>query len=102
MLLKLIKFTGILGGVQHCITIFGKCIFDRNAPFVLPLNQEYIDDFCTDKDKPNQALPPAQVTLKKIMAERKGLYQFAPPSVISFIGPFYRTKIGRASCRKDL
>ena len=27
-----------IGGIQYCITIVGKCVFDRNFPFDIPLN----------------------------------------------------------------
>ena len=33
----LIQFTSFLGGIQHSVIVVGKCIFDRNILFVLPL-----------------------------------------------------------------
>ena len=37
-LTKLIQLTYFLGGIQHCVTVFGKWIFDSNIPFSLPIN----------------------------------------------------------------
>ena len=31
------KLTYFLGGIQHCVTVVGKCIFDRNVLFLVPL-----------------------------------------------------------------
>ena len=48
MLPKLIQFMGILGGIHLCIKIGSKCFFYINVPFVIPLNNKYLDDLCID------------------------------------------------------
>ena len=48
MLPKLIQFMGTLGGIHNFITIVGEFFFNRNVPFVIPLNNKDLDDFCTD------------------------------------------------------
>ena len=50
----LIQLTGVIGGIQNCIKIVSKWIFDRNIPFELPLNFEELDNCCTDQYKWNE------------------------------------------------
>ena len=49
-----IKLIDIIGGIQHCIKVVVMWIFDRNTPFVLPLNCKDIENCCTDQYKPNE------------------------------------------------
>ena len=37
LFLTLIHLKEFLGGIQHCVTVVGKYIFDSNIPSVLPL-----------------------------------------------------------------
>ena len=49
----LIQFTVFLVGIQHCVTIVGKWVFDRNITFVLYLNFGVIEkiyaNYCESK-----------------------------------------------------
>ena len=31
--MAMVQFMDSLGGIQYCITIFSKCVFDINVPF---------------------------------------------------------------------
>ena len=46
LLPKLIQFMGISGGIHHYITIGSKCFYYRNVPYVIPIDNKYLDDFC--------------------------------------------------------
>ena len=35
----LIQLKDFLRGIQHCVTVFGQCIFDIRFPFALPITQ---------------------------------------------------------------
>ena len=35
-----------IGGIRHCVTVVGKCIFDSYFPFELPLTQEDLKYCC--------------------------------------------------------
>ena len=39
----LLQLAGFFGGIQHCVTIVGKFIFDRNIPFALPFTHDNLD-----------------------------------------------------------
>ena len=41
----LVQLKYFLGGIQHCVTIVGKWIFDSNFTFALPLTQDELDYF---------------------------------------------------------
>ena len=45
-----VKFPKFIGGIQNCVTVFGKCIFGRNITLVLPLTNDNIDYCCTNYD----------------------------------------------------
>ena len=47
----LINLKEFIGGKKHCVTVFGKCIFDSNIPFVLLLTRDYMDQCCTNIDE---------------------------------------------------
>ena len=47
----LIKFKEIIHGVQHCVTVVGKWIFDINILFACPLTHDDMDYFCTNDDE---------------------------------------------------
>ena len=38
-------------GIQHCVTVVGKLIFDSNITFELPLTHEKLDWCCTNYDE---------------------------------------------------
>ena len=48
----LIKSTDFIGGIQHCVTVFGQFNFDRNIPFSLTLAHADLDYCCIDGVKP--------------------------------------------------
>ena len=49
-----IKMKDFIGGIPHCGTCFGKCIFDSNFSFALPLAQDNMDYSCIhDNEKRN-------------------------------------------------
>ena len=35
-----------LGGINHCVTVVGECMFDSNFPFWLPLTNNNWEHFC--------------------------------------------------------
>ena len=37
-----------LVGIQHCVTVIGKLIFDSNFPFEPPLTRHDLNYFCTN------------------------------------------------------
>ena len=49
-LTQLILFSS---GIHHCVTVVGKCIFDSNFTFALPLTEENLDYCCMNDDKTN-------------------------------------------------
>ena len=47
----LIKFEDFLDGIQHCVIVVGKWIFDSNINFALPLICDDLDYCCTNDDE---------------------------------------------------
>ena len=47
----MIHLVNFLDGIQYCVTVVGKLVFDSNIPVVLPLTREKIDYCCTNGDK---------------------------------------------------
>ena len=45
---KLIPLTDFIGGIQNCVTVVGKWVFDRNIPFAIPLACDNMDKYCTN------------------------------------------------------
>ena len=42
----LFSWGGELGGVHHCVTVVGKCIFDSNFTFALLLTEDNLEYCC--------------------------------------------------------
>ena len=40
---NLVKLYDFLGGIQHCVTVVGRCMFNINIPFVLTLYSADMD-----------------------------------------------------------
>ena len=40
-----------IDGIHHCITVFGKWIFDGNFPFALPLTKDNSDYCCINDNE---------------------------------------------------
>ena len=40
-----------IGGIQHCVTVVGKWIFDSNFLFALSINRDNIDYCCTNENE---------------------------------------------------
>ena len=47
----LVQLKKSLGGIQHCVTVLGKCIFDSNNPFAIPLTHDDLDYCFTNNNK---------------------------------------------------
>ena len=47
----LIQLKGYLEGIHHCVTVVGKCIFEINFHFVLPLTKDNLDYCCINDNE---------------------------------------------------
>ena len=47
----LIQLAECFGGIQHCITVIGKCIFENNIMFALPLTHDYLEYLYNDENE---------------------------------------------------
>ena len=47
----LIQLKYFLGGIQHYVTVVGKCTFDNNFPVEHPLNRDKVDYCCANDNK---------------------------------------------------
>ena len=47
----LIQLIYFLGGIQHCVTVAGKWIFERNIYFLFPLKHDNLDYYCNSYDE---------------------------------------------------
>ena len=47
----LVQLKDFLGGIQHCVTVVGKWIFDSNVPFARPLTRNKLEYCCTNCDE---------------------------------------------------
>ena len=48
---NIIQLTDLLGGIQHCVTVIGKWIFDSNIPFALPLTCDNLEHCLTNDNE---------------------------------------------------
>ena len=48
---KPIQLKEFLGDIQQCVTVVGKCIFDSNITFDLPITCNDLDYCCTNYNK---------------------------------------------------
>ena len=46
-----IQLKYFLGGIHHCVTVFGKWIFDSNFTFALPPTKENLDYCCINDNE---------------------------------------------------
>ena len=61
----LIQFKYLIGGIQHCVTVVSKWVFDSNFPFALPLT--CVDmDYCFTNDNETKVINGYKVLLKAI------------------------------------
>ena len=61
----LIQLKDFLGGVHHCVSVVGKCIFDSNFTFDLPSTRENVD-FCCINDNETKGMNGHKGLLKVI------------------------------------
>ena len=60
-----IQLKYFLGGIHHCVAVVGKCIFDNNFHFALPLTKENLDD-CLINDNEKKGMNGYKGVLKEI------------------------------------
>ena len=49
----LIKLIDFIGGIHHFVTVFGKCIFESDFHFSLPLTQDDLEYCCINDNEKN-------------------------------------------------
>ena len=46
-----IQLKSFLGGIQHCVTVFARWVFDCNIHFAVPITHDNMDYCCTNDYK---------------------------------------------------
>ena len=67
----LIQLEYFLGGIHHCVTVVGECIFESNIPFALPLKKYNVGYCCVDDHK-TKGINDQNIFLKAIRFFTKG------------------------------
>ena len=62
----LIHLKNYLGGINHCVTVVGKCIFDSNFTLPFPITRDDLDYCCINYNE-TKIINGYQVVLKSIM-----------------------------------
>ena len=73
---KLLQLKNVIDGINHYVTVVGKCIFDSNFPFVLPDTKDNLD-YCLINEN-----------VTKVMNGYKGLLKairFTPQHIIIIV-----------------
>ena len=84
--ITLIQLKYFLRGIQHCLTVVSKWIFDSNVPFALPLTRDNLDYFCTNNNK-TKVMNDYKEVLKptKISQQRKICVSFRSLKIINYV-----------------
>ena len=59
----LIQLKYFLVGIHHCVTVFGKWVFDSDFPFAIPLTKDYLY-YCCINDNETKLMNVDKVVLK--------------------------------------
>ena len=65
-----IQFKDFLVRIYHCVTVFGKWVFDSNFPFALPLTKDNFD-YCCNNGNNTKLIKVCKGVLKAIRVFKK-------------------------------